>query len=89
MTVEQNQLPLNQIFLGDSMELLNSLPDECVDLIVSSPPYNLGKEYEAKQALDIYNSFSMKVAGLILSAVATSKNSIKSKRRSPRSYFDT
>lgn len=54
VALEQNQLPLNQLFLGDCMELLKSLPDGCVDLVVSSPPYNLGKEYEAKQALDIY-----------------------------------
>lgn len=44
----------NQILLGNCQELLCQLPDESVDLIVSSPPYNLGKEYEAKQALDIY-----------------------------------
>lgn len=53
MTAEE-KLPLNQIFLGDCMDLLSNLPDECADLIVSSPPYNLGKEYEAKQALEIY-----------------------------------
>jgi len=44
----------NTIFLGDCLTLLKSLPDECVDLIVSSPPYNLGKEYESKRALDRY-----------------------------------
>ncbi len=44
MTIETNNLPLNQIILGDCIELLKSLPDECVDLVVSSPPYNLGKE---------------------------------------------
>ena len=54
MTIETNNLPLNQIILGDCIELLKSLPDECVDLVVSSPPYNLGKEYEAKKALEIY-----------------------------------
>ena len=54
MTHNNNQLPLNEIFLGDCLKLLKSLPDESVDLIVSSPPYNLGKEYEAKQALEIY-----------------------------------
>mgnify|MGYP001795173396 FL=1 len=48
------QLPLNDIYLGDCLKLLKSLPDESVDLVVSSPPYNLGKEYEAKQALEIY-----------------------------------
>ena len=47
-------LPLNKLYLGDCMNLLQSLPDECVDLVVSSPPYNLGKEYEARQALDCY-----------------------------------
>ncbi|MBV6621767.1 MAG: site-specific DNA-methyltransferase [Rivularia sp. (in: Bacteria)] len=48
------QLPLNEIYLGDCIKLLKKLPDESVDLVVSSPPYNLGKEYEAKQALEIY-----------------------------------
>src|SRR5260370_3178027 len=46
--------PLDTIHLGDCMELLKALPDKCVDLIVSSPPYNLGKEYEAKRALAAY-----------------------------------
>ncbi|MEG4575237.1 DNA methyltransferase [Microcoleus sp. N3A4] len=50
----REQLPLDRIFLGNCLELLSSLPDECVDLVVSSPPYNLGKEYETKQALNIY-----------------------------------
>ncbi|MBD1929737.1 site-specific DNA-methyltransferase [Trichocoleus sp. FACHB-90] len=50
----REKLPLDRIFLGNCIELLGSLPDECVDLVVSSPPYNLGKEYEAKQALEIY-----------------------------------
>ena len=47
-------LPLDKIFHGDCMEQLRNLPDGCVDLIVSSPPYNLGKEYEAKRALETY-----------------------------------
>jgi len=50
----REQLPLDRICLGNCRELLSSLADECVDLGVSSPPYNLGKEYEAKQALNIY-----------------------------------
>jgi adenine-specific DNA-methyltransferase len=47
-------LPLDTIYLGDCRELLAKLPDKCVDLIISSPPYNLGKEYEAKRALAVY-----------------------------------
>lgn len=47
-------MKLDQIVLGDCMGLLSKLPNESVDLVVSSPPYNLGKEYEAKRALSIY-----------------------------------
>jgi adenine-specific DNA-methyltransferase len=45
---------LDDIYRGDCLEMLRRLPEGCVDLVVSSPPYNLGKEYEAKRALDIY-----------------------------------
>ena len=32
-------LPLNQIILGDCREVLPTLPDQSIDLIVTSPPY--------------------------------------------------
>ena len=51
---KKQKLPLDEIFLGDCLALMRTLPDESVDLIISSPPYNLGKEYEAKRALEIY-----------------------------------
>lgn len=47
-------LPLDQIAQGDCLEYLRRLPSGCVDLIVSSPPYNIGKEYESKRALQVY-----------------------------------
>lgn len=45
---------LDTIFLGDCMELLGMIPDGSIDLVVSSPPYNLGKEYEKRKELDKY-----------------------------------
>jgi adenine-specific DNA-methyltransferase len=45
---------LDTIFNGDTLTYLRTLPDQCVDLVVSSPPYNLGKEYESRKALDHY-----------------------------------
>ncbi len=36
------------------MNLLPSIPDEYADLIVTSPPYNLGKEYEKRIRLSSY-----------------------------------
>lgn len=52
--VEPDALPLNRVHLGDCLGYLSALPDGCVDLVVSSPPYNLGKEYEARRALEHY-----------------------------------
>ena len=50
----KQKLPLDEIELGDCKKLLSSLPNASVDLVVSSPPYNLGNEYEAKRALQAY-----------------------------------
>lgn len=35
----RHALPLNQIICGDCLEVLKDLPDDSVDLIVTSPPY--------------------------------------------------
>jgi DNA modification methylase len=42
------------LLAGDSSKTLELLPDESVDLVITSPPYNLGKEYEKVTALDKY-----------------------------------
>jgi modification methylase len=41
MNVAAPELPLNQILSGDSIEVMNSLPEASVDLIFADPPYNL------------------------------------------------
>jgi adenine-specific DNA-methyltransferase len=48
--------PKNEIVVvpGDCLASLKTLPDGLVKLIVSSPPYNLGKDYENARALDEY-----------------------------------
>lgn len=38
----------------DNVLFMRSLPDQSMKLIVTSPPYNLGKEYETKSSLDTY-----------------------------------
>jgi len=40
-----NRLPLNQIILNDAVEELRKLPDECCDVIIIDPPYNIGKDF--------------------------------------------
>ena len=47
-STENNEAPkryVNKIICGDSAEVLKKLPDNCVDLIFTSPPYNFGLDY--------------------------------------------
>jgi len=36
------------VYPGACLDLLRRIPDESMQLIVISPPYNIGKEYEKK-----------------------------------------
>ena len=43
-----NEIPKgfeNKIICGDSQQILSKLPDNCIDLIFTSPPYNFGLDY--------------------------------------------
>lgn len=42
-----------------ALEFSQSLPSESVKLLITSPPYNIGKEYETRQSIDTY------IAGLL------------------------
>lgn len=42
------------VYPGDCLDLLNTIPTESLQLIVTSPPYNIGKEYESRLHLDLY-----------------------------------
>lgn len=49
------------LYEGDTNDLLRTIPAEQVNLVVTSPPYNLGKEYETKLHIDDYLSQQQKV----------------------------
>lgn len=42
------------LYHGDTLDLLRSIPDGRIQLVVTSPPYNLGKPYEARLDMDVY-----------------------------------
>jgi adenine-specific DNA-methyltransferase len=42
------------VHAGDCLDLLNDIPSESVRLVVTSPPYNIGKAYEKRLCLDAY-----------------------------------
>jgi adenine-specific DNA-methyltransferase len=42
------------VYPGDCLSLLKDIPDGSIKLVVTSPPYNIGKEYEKRRKLEIY-----------------------------------
>src|SRR5579875_2809961 len=42
------------IYCGDCLPTLEKMPDEICSLTVTSPPYNIGKEYEEPLPLEVY-----------------------------------
>ena len=43
-----------QISCEDNLKFMRRLPDEAMQLIVTSPPYNIGKAYERKRPMEVY-----------------------------------
>jgi adenine-specific DNA-methyltransferase len=48
------EAPGVRLYCGDCLDLLKRLPNDSLDLTVTSPPYNIGKEYEALRDVDDY-----------------------------------
>ena len=44
----------HQMVLGDTYKTLKTFDDQKFDLVITSPPYNVGKEYETKQSIEKY-----------------------------------
>jgi adenine-specific DNA-methyltransferase len=49
------------LFRGDCRSLLRQIPDNSVQLVVTSPPYNVGKSYEKRQTLHEYLALQREV----------------------------
>ena len=55
-----NPLPAeftDKIICGDSQVILKQLPDNCIDLIFTSPPYNFGLDYEDTEDAFAWDSY--------------------------------
>ena len=60
------------IFDGSCEKFLASIPNETIQLIVTSPPYNLGKTYEKRVHLDEYLKWQEKVIAECVRVLAPS-----------------
>ena len=43
-------IEVNQIYNADCMDILKELPDKCIDLVLTDPPYGIG---EAKKIMQV------------------------------------
>ena len=48
ISYDYNSISPATLYMGDRLELLRQIPDEAARLIVTSPPYNIGKKYEKR-----------------------------------------
>lgn len=67
-TYRENPVPPGALdaILCRSSERMEELPDECVHMMVTSPPYNVGKEYDRDLSLDEYRAFLRRVWAEVL-----------------------
>lgn len=48
---------MSQIINNDSLQTIKTFGNGSIDLIITSPPYNIGKEYEKKMDLEQYKAW--------------------------------
>ena len=61
---ENNEIPKkykNEIICGDSTDVLKNLPDNCVDLVFTSPPYNFGLDYSSNNDAKTWEKYFEKL----------------------------
>jgi len=56
---------------GDTCEFLRGIPGETFKLIVTSPPYNLGKEYENRMSIESYLAGQEQATGEMVRVLRT------------------
>lgn len=57
---QNNILPaniLNKIYCDDSLDFLKTLPDNCIDIILTSPPYNFGINYNNTNDVNTWQNY--------------------------------
>ena len=63
----------NQIVCGDSLEVLRQLPDNCVDIVITSPPYNFGLDYAGDNDTDRWDAYYTKLFAIFSQCIRVLK----------------
>jgi site-specific DNA-methyltransferase (adenine-specific) len=54
--MDLGKFEIDQIYCGDCVELMVQLPDNCLDLVVTSPPYDALRDYKGKPSFDLHKT---------------------------------
>jgi len=71
-----NEIPKeyeNEIICGDSQNILSKLPDNCIDLVVTSPPYNFGLEYASTADTNHWETYFEKLFAIFSECIRVLK----------------
>jgi len=64
----------HHIIKGDSLSVLKKIEDCKFDLIITSPPYNIGKSYETKTSIEKYLATQEKIINELVRALSDKGN---------------
>ena len=66
---------INKIHRADSLELIKKFPDNCIDIVLTSPPYNFGINYENTNDVNIWEDYFEKLFNIFRECVRVLKDS--------------
>ncbi len=64
------EFPQHKLIQGDALRELDALKDRRFDLIITSPPYNLGKEYETRKSIEDYLNTQKEIIAKLVDLVS-------------------
>lgn len=72
---EINKKFINKIHCADSLDIIKKFPDNCIDIVLTSPPYNFGINYENTNDVNIWEDYFNKLFNIFRECVRVLKDS--------------
>ena len=72
---ELNKKFINKIHCADSLDIIKKIPDNCIDIVLTSPPYNFGINYENTNDVNIWEDYFNKLFNIFKECIRVLKDS--------------
>ena len=66
---------INKIHCADSLDIIKKFPDNCIDIVLTSPPYNFGINYENTNDVNIWEDYFNKLFNIFKECMRVLKDS--------------